>query len=92
MYVRFFYDFLVTLCVPLTDATQYAAEYARVDIFDYLDHLSKVYDSSSFLFETTINMLLWDYYKGRPCFLGQQMQRLQKEGLLPHAVELNDSP
>ena len=33
----FFYDLLVTLCVSQTDAMQYAAEYARVDIFDYLD-------------------------------------------------------
>jgi hypothetical protein len=46
--------------------------------------LTKVSDTTSFLFETTMNMLLWDYYKQRPrSLLTQQLQRLQRDGLLP---------
>ncbi|CAE7014055.1 hypothetical protein PTTW11_02595 [Pyrenophora teres f. teres] len=109
----------------------YAAEHARVDIFDYLDSqgigianlkhdislvaglfkrsmidydrialetsvdhvLQKVYDTSSFLFETTMNMLLWDYYRRRPrSLLTQQIRRLQKEKLVPDSLVLDDQP
>ncbi|KAI1520077.1 hypothetical protein Ptr86124_000445 [Pyrenophora tritici-repentis] len=109
----------------------YAAEHARVDIFDYLDSqgigianlkhdislvaglfkrsmidydrialetsvdhvLQKVYDTLSFLFETTMNMLLWDYYRRRPrSLLTQQIRRLQKEKLVPDSLMLDDQP
>jgi hypothetical protein len=58
---------------------------------DYI--MPQVYESSSFLFETTMNMLLWDYYQGRPrSLLRQQIQRLQQEGLISETVVLNDDP
>lgn len=52
-----------------------------------VDHvLDKVYDSSSFLFEMTMNMLTWDYYKGRPrSLLKQHLHRLQKANLMQSA-------
>ena len=58
---------------------------------DYI--ITQVYESSSFLFETTMNMLLWDYYQGRPrSLLRQQIQRLQQEGLISDSVIMNDEP
>jgi hypothetical protein len=57
-----------------------------------VDHiLRQVHDSSGFLFETTMNMLLWDYYKKRPRSLLQaQLVRLQIEGLISHIPASND--
>jgi hypothetical protein len=59
-----------------------------------IDHIiPQVYESSSFLFETTMNMLLWDYYQGRSrSLLREQVQRLQQEGLISEPVSLNDDP
>ncbi|KAI4652122.1 hypothetical protein J4E93_002319 [Alternaria ventricosa] len=58
---------------------------------DYI--IPQVYESSSFLFETTMNMLLWDYYQGRPrSLLRQQIKRLQQEGLISDSVVMNDDP
>lgn len=45
--------------------------------------LNKVSDMSTFLYETTMNMLFWDYYQDRPrSVLSDQLRRLQREGLL----------
>lgn len=45
--------------------------------------LDKVSDLPNFLYETTINMLFWDYYQSRPrSVLKKQLRRLQREGLL----------
>ncbi|KAL1797825.1 hypothetical protein ACET3X_004431 [Alternaria dauci] len=54
-----------------------------------VDHIiPQVYESSSFLFETTMNMLLWDYYKGRSrSLLSEQIQRLQQEGLISELID-----
>ncbi|KAI4696007.1 uncharacterized protein J4E88_000178 [Alternaria novae-zelandiae] len=58
---------------------------------DYI--IPQVYESSSFLFETTMDMLFWDYYQGRPrSLLRQQIQRLQEEGLISDSVLMNDDP
>jgi len=58
---------------------------------DYI--IPQVYESSSFLFETTMDMLFWDYYQGRPrSLLRQQIQRLQEESLISDSVLMNDDP
>ncbi|CAN9377660.1 unnamed protein product [Alternaria alternata] len=69
-------------------------DHDRVAFERTVDHIiPQVYESSSFLFETTMNMLLWDYYKGRSrSLLGEQIQRLQQEGLISESVILNDDP
>ncbi|KAH8716744.1 hypothetical protein GQ44DRAFT_829784 [Phaeosphaeriaceae sp. PMI808] len=49
--------------------------------------LERVYDSSFFLTEMTMGMLLWDYYKSRPrSLITKHLQRLQKEGLIEGLV------
>jgi hypothetical protein len=60
----------------------------------FVDHmLRQVHDSSCFLFETTMNMLLWDYYKQRPrSLLKAQLHRLHREGLISHLPIWNDEP
>ena len=58
---------------------------------DYI--IPQVYESSSFLFKTTMDMLFWDYYQGRPrSLLRQQIQRLQEESLISDSVLMNDDP
>ncbi|KAI4933096.1 hypothetical protein J4E85_003499 [Alternaria conjuncta] len=58
---------------------------------DYI--IPQVYESSSFLFETTMDMLFWDFYQGRPrSLLRQQIQRLQEESLISDSVLMNDDP
>ncbi|KAF1842839.1 uncharacterized protein K460DRAFT_134979 [Cucurbitaria berberidis CBS 394.84] len=68
----------------------------RLKLEASVDHvLEKVYDSSSFLFETAMNMLLWDYYKGRPrSLLKEHLHRLEKENLIPNPTSstIDDSP
>ncbi|KAF1938522.1 hypothetical protein EJ02DRAFT_505351 [Clathrospora elynae] len=55
--------------------------------------LDKIYDPSSFLFEMTTSMLLWDYYKGRPrSLVKNNLDRLQNETLIQHSLALDDSP
>ncbi|KAI4937429.1 uncharacterized protein J4E92_002160 [Alternaria infectoria] len=61
------------------------------ETFDHVIH--QIYESSSFLFEMTTQMLIWDYYQRRPrSLLRQQIQRLQQEDLIPESIILDDDP